>query len=109
AAMQRWRSQQDQSRYVAACLCTRARDLLSRAAGGAGVPISRARGRMIDRRCCRALPGALALLVLLAAGPAAAGRNVWTPVGPDGTAVWALAVDPAAPLTAYVSTARGTF
>ncbi len=64
---------------------------------------------MIDRRCCRALPGALALLVLLAAGPAAAGRNVWTPVGPDGTAVWALAVDPAAPLTAYVSTARGTF
>lgn len=47
--------------------------------------------------------------MLLAAGPATAGRNVWTPVGPDGTEVWALAVDPAAPLTAYVSTLRGTF
>lgn len=66
-------------------------------------------GRCGAARRCRMVQIAIALLVLVPAWPAAAGRNLWTPIGPDGKWVWALAIDPGAPLTAYASTAEGTF
>jgi photosystem II stability/assembly factor-like uncharacterized protein len=55
------------------------------------------------------LPGStlLVLLLSLLAGPAAAGVDRWTPIGPDGGSVSALAIDPAAPATLYAGTDGG--
>ncbi|HSP99747.1 MAG TPA: FG-GAP-like repeat-containing protein, partial [Candidatus Dormibacteraeota bacterium] len=51
----------------------------------------------------------IGLVALACARPAAAGRNVWTPIGPDGAVVTALAVDPTDPRIAYAATYRGVF
>lgn len=51
----------------------------------------------------------LILSFLLLALPAAAGVGIWTPLGPDGGSVWALAVDPADPDVVYAGTTNGMF
>src|SRR6185436_12020398 len=49
------------------------------------------------------------LTLLALALPAAAGVGIWTPLGPDGGHVWALAVDPADPDIVYAGTVLGVF
>ena len=44
------------------------------------------------------------LVTVLAALPAIAGANRWTPIGPDGANVVALAIDPRTPSTAFAGT-----
>jgi hypothetical protein len=51
----------------------------------------------------------LVAVALGSARPAAAGRNVWTPIGPDGADVSALAVDPTNPRIAYAATDRSVY
>src|SRR5688572_25061294 len=51
---------------------------------------------------------ALAATATLAV-PAFAGNRVWTPIGPDGGRVRALAVDPAAPDVVYAGTEGTVF
>jgi hypothetical protein len=53
--------------------------------------------------------GLLALALAAAAGPAHAGVNFWTPLGPDGGSVVALAVSPAQPSLVYAGSAGGGF
>jgi photosystem II stability/assembly factor-like uncharacterized protein len=53
------------------------------------------------------LPTLLAFSAL--ARPAAAGTGVWTPLGPEGGSVWALAVDPAVANAVYAGTRNGVF
>lgn len=54
-----------------------------------------------------------AFVVLMALGlsvrPAAAGVGVWTPLGPDGGSVWAMAVDPDDADVVYAGTRNGVF
>lgn len=53
---------------------------------------------------------ALAILSLFAlAHRAAAGVGIWTPLGPDGGSVWALAVDPDDENAVYAGTVNGVF
>lgn len=49
------------------------------------------------------------LSLLTPALPAAAGVGVWTPLGPDGGSVWALAVDPDDADVVYAGTPTGIF
>lgn len=51
----------------------------------------------------------LAFLAIALAGTLFAGRNQWTPVGPEGGAVAALAADPQNPSTVYAATCAGVF
>ncbi len=52
----------------------------------------------------------VALIVLsLSALPALAGVGVWTPLGPDGGSVWAVAVDPGDADVVYAGTRNGVF
>src|SRR5512144_3238898 len=44
------------------------------------------------------------LVVALPVLPALAGSNHWTPIGPDGASVAALAIDPRTPSTAFAGT-----
>jgi photosystem II stability/assembly factor-like uncharacterized protein len=53
--------------------------------------------------------GLLALALAAAAWPAHAGVNFWTPLGPDGGSVVALAVSPAQPSLVYAGSAGGGF
>jgi hypothetical protein len=60
----------------------------------------------------RALSASLAVIAMLASvaafpGRGIAGLNVWTPEGPDGGALRALAIDPSAPSTIYAGTYTG--
>jgi photosystem II stability/assembly factor-like uncharacterized protein len=50
-----------------------------------------------------------ALFLLIFATPARAGVGVWTPLGPEGGPVWALAVDPGDTDVVYAGTRSGVF
>ncbi len=52
---------------------------------------------------------AILILLALLSLPAFAGVGVWTPLGPEGGSVWALAVDPADADVVYAGTRNGVF
>src|SRR5262249_18696733 len=61
-----------------------------------------------DRRVCpKGLVLAAVLAVLAARTAAVAGPNYWTPIGPDGGVVSALASDPIHPATLFAGTTGG--
>jgi photosystem II stability/assembly factor-like uncharacterized protein len=49
------------------------------------------------------------MILALVAFPALAGVGVWTPLGPDGGSVWALAIDPDDADVVYAGTRNGVF
>jgi photosystem II stability/assembly factor-like uncharacterized protein len=51
----------------------------------------------------------LAILAIVSSGRLSAGRDQWTPVGPEGGLVTALAADPQNPSTLYAATCAGVF
>ncbi len=50
-----------------------------------------------------------AILAIALSGTLSAGRNQWTPVGPEGGFVSALTADPRSPSTVYAATCSGVF
>lgn len=92
-----------------------AQPLLGAESGGEMARLHRHRSERWCRRVTRVPRRAVRILLVgglfvpLAALPASAGRNVWTPIGPDGGVVLALAADPIDAHTAYAATYRGLF
>jgi photosystem II stability/assembly factor-like uncharacterized protein len=75
---------------------------------GAGMPVLTARTLTFVRQFSNALI-LLAVLASVLSGTLFAGRNQWTPVGPEGGVVSALAADPRNPSTLYAATCGGVF
>ncbi|HEY4591285.1 MAG TPA: hypothetical protein VIJ61_02690, partial [Thermoanaerobaculia bacterium] len=57
----------------------------------------------------RTILGLFALSLCLAAGPSWAGLNYWSPIGPDGGEILALAADPQQSSVVYAGAAGGVF